>query len=160
MCWGRKGWKFRGQWGGGGGTDRLHFHALVHVPEVAMSGEIVLKREYNVKTRRMEERNANTFFDNRYGRSTFDYIDGTALTISKAVEYTLKYIEKDGGRMICSKGLHTFIETDIDDEDIITLLREDNDTKFILFDDFTVYKDGEELGEFSPGVLANAKTVN
>ena len=61
---------------------------------------------------------------------------------------------------VCSKRLHTFIETDIDDKDIITLLREDNDTKYILFDDFTVYKDGEELGEFSPSVLANAKTVN
>ena len=54
----------------------------------------------------------------------------------------------------------TFIETDIDEDDIITLLREDNDTKYILFDDFTVYRDGKELGEFSPGILANAKTVN
>lgn len=156
----RKGWKYMGAWERGGDNDRLHFHALVYVPEGAMSGEIVVKHEYNVKTRRMEDRNANTFFDARYGRSTFDYIDGTALTLSKAVDYTLKYIEKDGGRMICSKGLRTFIETDIDEDDIITLLREDNDTKYILFDDFTVYRDGKELGEFSPGILANAKTVN
>ena len=156
----RKGWKYMGAWERGDDNDRLHFHALVYVPEGAMSGEIVVKHEYNVKTRRMEDRNANTFFDARYGRSTFDYIDGTALTLSKAVDYTLKYIEKDGGRMICSKGLRTFIETDIDEDDIITLLREDNDTKYILFDDFTVYRDGKELGEFSPGILANAKTVN
>ena len=56
--------------------------------------------------------------------------------------------------------MRTFIETDIDNNDIVARLREDDDKKYVLFDDFKVYKDGKELGEISPGVLAQAKTVN
>ena len=86
-------------------------------------------------------------------------MDGTALTVNTAIEYIVKYLEKDGGRIICSKGLHTFLETDIDNKDIVCRLRAGEDKKYILFDDFKVYKDGKELGTMSPGVLANAKTV-
>lgn len=156
----RKGWKYMGTWERGGDTGRLHFHALMYIPPDKMSGEVVTKREYDVKKKRMEERTLNTFFEERFGRNTFDVIDGTALPLNTAIGYILKYIEKDGGRIICSRGLRTFIETDIDGGDIITKLHDDDDTKYILYDDFTVYKEGEELGEFSPGVLANAKTVN
>lgn len=81
------------------------------------------------------------------------------MTINTAIEYIIKYLEKDGGRIICSKGLHTFLETDIDNKDIVCRLREGEDKKYILFDDFKVYKDGKELGTMSPGVLACAKTV-
>ena len=87
-------------------------------------------------------------------------IDGTALTLGTAVGYIVKYIEKTGGRMICSKGLRTFIETDIDNADIVAKLREEDDKKYVLFDDFKVYKDGKELGKVSPSVLEKAKTVN
>lgn len=156
----RKGWKYMGAWERGGDTDRLHFHALMAIPEETMSGSIETRREYDVKKRRMVEYVTNTFFEERFGRNEFDFIDGVALSLNNAAEYVLKYIEKDGGRIICSRGLRTFIETDIDNEDIIARLREDSDQKYILFDDFTVYKDGEKLGAFSPGILSRAKTVN
>ena len=156
----RKNWKYMGTWERGHENDRLHFHAIMNIPHDKMSGEIITKREFDLKEKRMKDRTLNTFFEERFGRNTFQIIDGAALSVNTALGYILKYIEKDGGRIICSRGLRTFIETDIDDNDIITRLHEDDDTKYILFDDFTVYKDGEELGEFSPGVLANAKTVN
>ena len=54
---------------------------------------------------------------------------------------------------------YTFLETDIDNKDIVCRLRAGEDKKYILFDDFKVYRDGKELGTISPGVLANAKTV-
>lgn len=155
----RKGWKYMGTWERGKDTDRLHFHAIMHIPEGAMSGELVKKREYDVKKKRMVERIENTFFEKKYGRNTFEFVDGTALTVNTAIEYIIKYLEKDGGRIICSKGLHTFLETDIDNKDIVCRLRAGEDKKYILFDDFKVYKDGKELGTMSPGVLANAKTV-
>lgn len=155
----RKGWKYMGTWERGKDTDRLHFHAIMHIPEGAMSGELVKKREYDVKKKRMVERIENTFFEKKYGRNTFEFVDGTALTVNTAIEYIVKYLEKDGGRIICSKGLHTFLETDIDNKDIVCRLREGEDKKYILFDDFKVYKDGKELGTISPGVLASAKTV-
>ena len=156
----RKNWKYMGTWERGHDNDRLHFHAMMYIPPDKMSGEIITKREFDLIERRMKDRTLNTFFEERFGRNTFQIIDGAALSVNTALGYVLKYIEKDGGRVICSRGLRTFIETDIDDDDIITRLHEDDDTKYILFDDFTVYKDGKELGEFSPGVLANAKTVN
>lgn len=155
----RKSWKYMGTWERGKDTDRLHFHAIMHIPEGAMSGELVKKKEYDVKKKRMVERIENTFFEKKYGRNTFEFVDGTALTVNTAIEYIIKYLEKDGGRIICSKGLHTFLETDIDNKDIVCRLRAGEEKKYILFDDFKVYKDGKELGTISPSVLANAKTV-
>lgn len=156
----RKGWKYMGTWERGGDTDRLHFHAVLYIPEGKMVGKLELKRDYDVKKKRMVERMENSFFWDRFGRNKFELIDGTALTIGTAVSYIIKYIEKSGGRIICSKGLRTFIETDIDIDDVVAQLREDDDKKYLLFDDFKVYKDGKELGAVTPGVLAQAKTVN
>lgn len=156
----RKGWKYMGTWERGGDTDRLHFHAVLYIPEGKMVGKLELKRDYDVKKKRMVERMENSFFWDRFGRNKFELIDGTALTIGTAVSYIIKYIEKSGGRIICSKGLRTFIETDIDNDDVVAQLREDDDKKYLLFDDFKVYKDGKELGAVTPGVLAQAKTVN
>ncbi len=156
----RKGWKYMGTWERGGDTDRLHFHAVLYIPEGKMVGKLKLKRDYDVKKKRMVERMENSFFWDRFGRNKFELIDGTALTIGTAVSYIIKYIEKSGGRIICSKGLRTFIETDIDNDDVVAQLREDDDKKYLLFDDFKVYKDGKELGTVTPGVLAQAKTVN
>ena len=156
----RKGWKYMGTWERGGDTDRLHFHAVLYIPEGKMVGKLELKRDYDVKKKRMVERMENSFFWDRFGRNKFELIDGTALTIGTAVSYIIKYIEKSGGRIICSKGLRTFIETDIDNDDVVAQLREDDDKKYLLFDAFKVYKDGKELGAVTPGVLAQAKTVN
>lgn len=156
----RKGWKYMGTWERGGDTDRLHFHAIMYIPEGMMAGKLETKRDYDVKKKRMVEYVENSFFQDRFGRNTFELIDGTALTLGTAVSYIVKYIEKTGGRIICSKGLRTFIETDIDNNDVVARLREDDDKKYLLFDDFKVYKDGKELGEISPGVLARAKTIN
>lgn len=156
----RKGWKYMGTWERGGDTDRLHFHAVLYIPDGKMVGKLELKRDYDVKKKRMVERMENSFFQDRFGRNKFELIDGTALTLGTAVSYIIKYIEKSGGRIICSKGLKTFIETDIDNDDVVAQLREDDDKKYLLFDDFKVYKDGKELGAVTPGVLAQAKTVN
>ena len=156
----RKGWKYMGTWERGGDTARLHFHAILYIPEDKMTGKMEQKREYDVKKKRMVEYTENTFFQDRFGRNSFEVIDGTALTIGTAVSYIIKYIEKSGGRIICSRGMKTFIETDVDNKDVVTRLREDDDKKYILFDDFKVYLDGQELGTVTPGVLARAKMVN
>lgn len=58
----RKGWKYMGTWERGGDTNRLHFHAIMYIPNDKMSGEIVQKRDYDVKKRRMVEYTTNTFF--------------------------------------------------------------------------------------------------
>lgn len=58
---------------------------------------------------------------------------------SKTGEYIVKYLEKDGGRFICSCRADTFIETEVDSEEIKCSQRPDepyDDRKYILFDDF------------------------
>ena len=43
----RRGWKYMGVWERGGETDRLHFHALVKVPDGEMHGTLEKKTDYN-----------------------------------------------------------------------------------------------------------------
>lgn len=153
----RKGWKYMGTWERGEKNDRLHFHALLRIPDGMMSGEIVKRREYDVHKKRMVEYNTNTFFEKAFGRNTFDVVDGIALRYTTAVSYIVKYLEKSGGRITCSRGLNTFIETNIDPEDIIVRLYDFDDRKYILFDDFKVFIGEKCLGSFSRDMLSSLK---
>ena len=153
----RKGWKYMGAWERGQETGRLHFHALMYIPEGAMSGVIEKRREYDPKCRRMVEFETNTFFEKTFGRNTFDYVDGVALQYSNAVSYIVKYLEKSGGRMVCSRGLKTFAEVQIDEVDIIVPLYDYDDKKFVLRDDFRVYEKYEYIGIFSYEMLPRLK---
>lgn len=153
----RKGWKYMGAWERGQETGRLHFHALMYIPEGAMSGVIEKRREYDPKRRRMVEFETNTFFEKTFGRNTFDYVDGIALQYSNAVGYIVKYLEKSGGRMVCSRGLKTFAEVQIDEADIIVPLYDCDDKKFVLRDEFRVYEKYEYIGIFSHEMLPRLK---
>ena len=57
----RKHWTYMGVWERGEKTNRLHFHALVHVPEGQMVGEFTKVRDYNTEKRRMQGRKNNVF---------------------------------------------------------------------------------------------------
>ena len=159
----RKGWKYMGAWERGE-TGRLHFHALMRIPEGAMSGELEHRREYDPVRKRMVEFDINTFFEKAFGRNTFEKVDGVALRYATAASYIVKYLEKSGSRLVCSRGLKTFIETRIADSDILTPLHPDevcNDRKYILFDDFRVWgKGGRCLGTFNISLLPQLKLVN
>lgn len=159
----RKGWKYMGAWERGE-KGRLHFHALLNIPEGAMSGTIEKHREYDPVRRKMVTCNINTFFEKTFGRNTFDKLSSLAMRCSKTAEYIVKYLEKDGGRLICSRGLDTFIETQIDEEDIITALHPDepyDDRKYILFDDFKVWgRNDEYLGTFNRSLLPLLKLIS
>ena len=159
----RKGWKYMGAWERGE-TGRLHFHALLNIPEGTMSGEVEKRREYDPVRKKMVTYNINTFFEKTFGRNTFDKLSSLAMRYSRTAEYIVKYLEKDGGRLICSRGLDTFIETQIDEEDIITALHPDepyDDRKYILFDDFKVWdRNGKCLGAFNRSLLPRLKLVS
>ena len=159
----RKGWKYMGAWERGE-TGRLHFHALLNIPEGTMSGEVEKRREYDPVRKRMVTYSINTFFEKTFGRNTFDKLSSLAMRYSKTAEYIVKYLEKDGGRLICSRGLDTFIETEVDSEDIICPLHpyeSYDDRKYILFDDFKVWsKNGKCLGAFNRSLLPLLKLVS
>ena len=159
----RKGWKYMGAWERGD-KGRLHFHALLNIPEGTMSGEVEKRREYDPVRKRMVTNNINTFFEKTFGRNTFDKLSSLAMRYSRTAEYIVKYLEKDGGRLICSRGLDTFIETVVDSEDIICPLHpyeSYDDRKYILFDDFKVWdKNGRCLGVFNRSLLPLLKLVS
>lgn len=94
----RKGWKYMGAWERGE-TGRLHFHALLNIPEGTMSGEVQKRSEYDPVRKRMVTNNINTFFEKTFVRNTFDKLSSLAMRYSKTAEYIVKYLEKDGGRL-------------------------------------------------------------
>ena len=147
-----------------GDKGRLHFHALLNIPEGTMSGEVEERREYDPVRKRMVTNKINTFFEKAFGRNTFDKLSSLAMRYSRTAEYIVKYLEKDGGRLICSRGLDTFIETVVDSEDIICPLHPDepyDDRKYILFDDFKVWdKNGKCFGVFNRSLLPLLKLVS
>ena len=58
----RSEWKYMGVWERGGENNRLHFHALLKVPENTMPGELIEVTDFNMKTHRQKKTIQNTFF--------------------------------------------------------------------------------------------------
>ncbi len=153
----RKGWKYIGAWERGKKTKRLHFHAIVYIPDGQMIGEIIPVKDYDVESGRMQETMQNSHFIEKYGRNDFQTI--CKQDIPDCVQYLIKYIEKDGGKIVYSRGLPMYIKTDVFDEDIICEYGLEG-MKFILFDDFTCIDDGEIIGKVSPEVIAKMPKSN
>lgn len=55
--------------------DRLHFHALIFVPQDAMVGDLFEKYDYDTRSKKMRLTIQNTYFNQRFGRSDFESID-------------------------------------------------------------------------------------
>jgi len=149
-----------GVWERGSKTDRLHFHCLLNVPDGQMPGELVETVEYKKKTGRMEPYTHNTLFDKKYGRNEFDYVaaKGT-MQLCHTIDYILKYIEKTGERIVCSRGLPTYVMSDIEEKDVITRTGID-EKKLLLFDDFDCWDEGVYVGKNSEETRKQLRTSN
>ena len=143
----RKGWLYIGAWERAPETGRLHFHGIFYVPDGAMSGKLEEVRDYDTRAKRMRTIQQNTFFAERFGRNEFRSISHSS-ELPQMVQYLLKYIEKSGGKLVYSRGLYQYLVTDIMDEDIICTYGEEG-RKFILFDDFGCWIEGEYIGQSS-----------
>lgn len=133
----RRGWRYMGVFERAPETKRLHFHALLYVPDGEMLGKIAEKKDYSTKRHKMQTTHENTFFAERYGRNDFAAIK--AKQLEQAASYCLKYIEKTGERLTYSRGVPAEIERQIHKDDIICKMR-DFVTKYILFDDAIDYE--------------------
>jgi len=133
----RHGWRYMGVFERAPETKRLHFHALLYVPNGEMLGEITEKKDYSTKKHKMQITHENTFFAERYGRNDFAAIKPKQL--EQAASYCLKYMEKTGERLTYSRGVPAEIEREIQKDDIICKMR-DFVTKYILFDDAIDYE--------------------
>ena len=154
----RYGWKYVGAWEEGGENGRIHFHALIRIPEGQMVGELYEVRDYDTRNHKMRISYLNSYFTERFGRTDFQKINEHVLTDS--VMYLVKYIEKSGKRLVFARGVLPFIEADILVEDIICTLGEDNPGKVILADDFLCIQDGEVLGRACPEIIDKMRKTN
>ena len=152
----RKKWKYIGVWERGKDTNRLHFHAIMYIPE--MVGELVEKKDFDTRHKKIQITFQNTFFGTKFGRADFEAIEHKFL-IDETIMYMVKYIEKTGEKLVYSRGLPQYIISDIMDEDIICYLDEE-ERKIILSDEFGCWDEGCYMGQNTPEVLAQMPKSN
>ncbi len=139
----RREWNYMGVWERGELGGRLHFHALLHVPETQMVGAIYPERYYDFKSRSMRTANRNTFFDLKYGRSDFTHLNERDVRKGPVLHYLLKYLLKSDERIIYSRGIPTELTYFIPESDVI-LEYQDFCTKAIISDDFWAFNQNLE----------------
>lgn len=154
----RKGWKYIGVWERSPEKKRLHFHGIFNIPEGTMPGELFEKRDYNTTSHCMKITVQNTYFNERFGRSDFEKIEGNG-RLGEAVAYIMKYIEKSGEKIVYSRGLPQYFISDIREEDIVTTVGME-DSKLLLFDNFTCWDEGCKIGEVSADTIQKLRKSN
>ena len=156
----RRGWRYMGAWERGELGGRLHFHALTYIPEGQMPGELEEHKDYSTKRHRREKSVQNSFFNERFGRSDFSKI-GNLFEVGDSIKYMLKYIGKNDERIVYSRGLKTYIVSDVMDEDILCKMgEEEHGFKYILARDFTCMADGEIIGKVGFEVIERMPKAN
>lgn len=141
-------WRYMGVWERGGDTNRLHFHALVKVPEGKLNGELISKTDFNFKTNRLRKTTQHSYFNERFGRTDFEPIIENEMAYYAAVEYILKYVEKTGERLVYSRKLPMYVISDINSEDVLCRVGLEG-KKLVLYDKFGCWDEGEYLGAMS-----------
>lgn len=131
----RRGWRYMGVFEYSPEKGRIHFHALAYIPDGQMFGNIEEKQSYSPQAGKMRTRRENSFFADAFGVNDFAEIDETALTYGHTVEYILKYIEKQGERIVYSRGIPTVICKKLTATDIITEFVHYGCETYLLFDD-------------------------
>lgn len=147
----RRGWCYMGVFEYGEENGRLHFHALVNVPEGEMIGNLTSIRRYSTKRKCWEESCENSFFRVRFGVNQFDQIHHRDICSGHMVNYILKYILKSGERIVYSRGVPTGFLADLEEETIGVEMF-DFVRKFVLFDDtFTLWSEPDDETEEPEG---------
>lgn len=154
----RKGWRYVGVWERSPEKQRLHFHGLMDIPEGTMPGEIIKVMDYSPIKKKVQLTYQNTYFNKRFGRSSFSSIDSKAV-LGEAVAYLTKYIEKTGEKIVYSKNLPTYFISDIMDDDIVCTIGQE-DRKLLLFDDFTCWDEGRYMGTVSKETIKQMRKTN
>lgn len=155
----RKGWTYIGVWEKSPKTKRLHFHAIVNVPDGTMPGEMFIKNDYDTNGHKRQITVQNTYFNKRFGRTDFEELDRVLIKQGNALSYLTKYIAKTEERLVYSRGLPMYIISDIKEDDVICRCGIE-DKKLLLFDDFTCINEGEYIGEMSPAIKKCLRTTN
>ncbi len=156
----RHGCLFQGVWERGEENGRLHFHGLIADKNRKILDGLELTRDYNPKTGKVKEYLQSKYFADKFGRNEFSEI--IPQMYDSAIKYITKYLSKQGVKPYYSKGLYSFIESDINGEDVICLMSEDTsrDIRLLLARGFNIWQDGELIGKASPETMAQAKKIS
>lgn len=130
----RKGWKVMGIWEYGAENERLHFHALLYVPDGQMVGSVYEKKDYSNRKHKVIVTHPCTFFEERFGRCDFEAINSIALKKGKYLDYILKYITKTDEKIVYSRGIPSNFKDEISEDEICAEF-ENFVVKYVLFDD-------------------------
>jgi hypothetical protein len=144
----RQNWRYMGVWERGGETDRLHFHALVKVPEGQLNGTLEAKTDFNFKTKRLRRTTQHSYFNKKFGRTDFEPIIENDMAYYAAIEYILKYVEKSGEKIVYSRKLPMYVISDINADDVLCRVGIEG-KKLVLWDRFGRWDEGEYLGAMS-----------
>ena len=153
----RRKWKYIGVFERSPKKQRLHFHALLYAPDGTMPCELKEVKGYSVRLGKVQTTYQCDYFTKRFGIVDFEPINQN--DIADVTKYLTKYIEKSGEKLIYSKGLPQYFISDIADEDVICPYDE-NESKYVLNDNFTCYDYGEEIGIVSAEVIERLRKCN
>lgn len=142
----RKGWKYIGVFERSPEKKRLHFHGIFHIPENAMIGELFEKKDYSLKSHKMQKTIQNTHFNEKFGRCDFEEITHVEV-LKSSIKYILKYIKKSGEKLLISKNTKTYKVYDILDDDILCPYGQEG-RKVLLFQDHACFVEGEYIGQY------------
>lgn len=130
----RHGWKYMGVFEYGEDNGRLHFHALMYIPDGQMIGWLSPVRRYSTKRHCWEDSVENSFFRSRFGINQFDELSHRDVKSGKVANYILKYLLKSDERIVYSRAIPTELFAMIGDDEIASDFV-DFVWKFVLFDD-------------------------
>lgn len=154
----RKGWKYVGVWERSPKKQRLHFHGLFYVPEGTLPSTMIIEEGYDFNAHKRRRVQQCGFFLEKFGRNDFERIDHPMLK-SEGMRYIMKYLEKSGEKIVYSRGLPQYFISDIWEEDIACPYNEE-ETKFLLFDNFGCWDEGVYIGQVSPEVIEQMPKSN
>ena len=107
------GWRYMMRWEEGELGERTHLHAVVYVPKGKMVGELFTDSHYSYKRRKREIFTNNTYFNSRFGTSDWKSLDNLR-NCKSLVNYLTKYMAKDDGKIIYSRGIPDSLEAEVD----------------------------------------------
>ena len=130
----RRRWRYMRVFENAPETERLHFHALMYIPDGEMIGRIYEKKDYNKKSEKMTTTRINTFFENGFGRNDFRLVNEKEIMHGNTINYLLKYISKSGEKIVYSRGIPSEVCIKVKERDIAGETF-DYVEKVVLFDD-------------------------
>ncbi len=118
----KRGWRYIGTFERGDVNDRLHFHCFLYIPEGKMVGELVERDGHSWKRRAVHEKYfANTEFEDKFGRNSFECLDGihNLKPIADYLQKMQRYID-NGCRLIYSRHISTEFRITLRSTDLIS----------------------------------------